>query len=96
MKSRGLILLAAVGFRAAPNLTLAQDVGTNDFKNRCAPCHSVEKVMDYMKAHPDAKERAAWLEQKLAGHNASDGTQRKIIIQYLERNLRERQGGAKK
>jgi hypothetical protein len=49
-----------------------------------------------MKAHPDAKERAAWLEQKLVGHNASDDTQRKHIIQYLERNFRQPPGGAKK
>lgn len=96
MKVYGLILLAALSFLAVPDLARAEDAGSEAFKNRCAQCHNVQKILGYMKAHPDAKERAAWLEQKLLGHNASDDTQRKHIIQYLERNFRQPPGGAKK
>jgi hypothetical protein len=38
-----------------------------------------------MKAHPDAKERGAWLELKLSRHHARDAAQRKDIITFLER-----------
>jgi hypothetical protein len=37
-----------------------------------------------MKAHPDAKERAAWLEHKLTRHHARDAVERASIVAFLE------------
>jgi hypothetical protein len=84
MKPRWCIMLAALGLLIVPNLARAENVGANDFKNRCARCHTADKALGYMKAHPDAKERAAWPERKLARHHARNATQRKRIIQFLE------------
>ena len=62
----------------------AQDAGAKDFKDRCAACHKVETVIGFTKKRTDAKERTAWLEKKLAKHNAPDAAQRARIIAYLE------------
>jgi mono/diheme cytochrome c family protein len=63
----------------------AQDAGEAAFAKQCARCHTVAKAVDFMKAHPDAKERGAWLELKLSRHHARDAAQRKDIITFLER-----------
>lgn len=63
---------------------LAQGAGEGAYSDRCARCHKVEQVVDYMKAHPEAKARHAWLEGKLARHHARDAAQRTAIIRFLE------------
>jgi hypothetical protein len=40
--------------------------------------------VEFLRAHPDAEERAAWLEHKLSRHHARDAAQRKDIITFLE------------
>ncbi|MGE0651681.1 MAG: hypothetical protein AB7P12_08015 [Alphaproteobacteria bacterium] len=63
----------------------AQDAGEAAFAKQCARCHSVAKAVEFLRAHPDAEERAAWLEKKLSRHHARDAVQRKDIIAFLER-----------
>jgi len=54
------------------------------FDQTCARCHKVEVVIGFMKKHPDAAKRKAWLDGKLAKHNAPDAKLRADIIAYLE------------
>jgi mono/diheme cytochrome c family protein len=63
----------------------AQDAGEVAFAKQCARCHSVAKAVEFMRAHPDAEERAVWLERKLSRHHARDAAERKNIIAFLER-----------
>lgn len=76
------VLLAASALPAA-----AQQAGEADYKNRCARCHTVAQAVDYLRAHPEAKERAAWLDRKLARHHARDAAERARIIAFLEQSL---------
>jgi mono/diheme cytochrome c family protein len=63
----------------------AQDAGEAAYAKQCARCHTVAKAVDFMKAHPDAEERGAWLERKLSRHHARDVEERKHIISFMER-----------
>ena len=87
---RGTVRTRAILFAAAPTLAalappaLAEDAGGKAYADRCARCHKVEQVTGYMKAHPGAEARAAWLEGKLARHHARDAAQRAAIIRFLE------------
>lgn len=63
---------------------VGQDAGERAYEDRCARCHKVDQVTGYMKAHPEAEARAAWLETKLARHHARDAAQRAAIIRFLE------------
>lgn len=78
------IALIAAALAAAPSVTRAQNLGATDYKNRCARCHTPEQAVEFLKKHPDAKERAAWLDKKLSRHHARDAAQRARIIAYLE------------
>jgi len=84
MKTAIFIALTTLAFgTAAP--ARAQDAGEGAFAKQCARCHTVVKAVDFMKGHPDAKERAVWLERKLSRHHARDAAQRKDIIAFMER-----------
>lgn len=54
------------------------------FDKSCGGCHKVEVVIGFMKKHPDAAKRKAWLDGKLAKHNAPDAKLRADVITYLE------------
>lgn len=79
-----IIGAAIIALMLTTGAAQAQDAGAKDFKNHCAACHKVEKVIGFTKKRTDAKERTAWLEKKLAKHNAPDAAQRARIIAYLE------------
>ncbi|MFM2129703.1 MAG: hypothetical protein RL477_1249 [Pseudomonadota bacterium] len=78
-----IALMAVMALWPAP--TRAQETGEADFNARCARCHSAQKAAEFLKAHPDAGERAQWLERKLARHHARDKAERARIIAFLER-----------
>lgn len=67
---------------AAP--AVAQDAGKTAYDKRCARCHTVEQAVGFLHAHPDATERAQWLENKLSRHYARDAGDRAAIIGFLE------------
>lgn len=71
-----------LGGFAAP--ALGQGADEKAYDDRCARCHKVDQVMGYMKAHPEATARAAWLDAKLTRHHARDKAQRAAIIRFLE------------
>ena len=64
-----------------------QDGGKSTFAKLCARCHTVDKAVGVLRAHPDAGERATWLEQKLLRHYARDAKDRAAIIAFLEETL---------
>lgn len=76
--------LFAMGI-AAP--ALAQDAGKAAYDKRCARCHTLEQAVGFLNAHPDAAERAQWLENKLSRHHARDAGDRAAIIAFLEEAL---------
>lgn len=84
--TRWFPIFAVLAVVAAPRAS-AQEAGAADFEKNCARCHSVAKAVDFLKAHPDAKERAAWLDRKLSRHHARDAAERARIIAFLERHF---------
>jgi mono/diheme cytochrome c family protein len=83
MKASALLAMFVVlAFPAA-----AQQAGEAEFGKRCARCHDTAAAVAFLKSHPDAKERAVWLDRKLARHHARDAAERKAIIGYLESAL---------
>lgn len=77
------------GFGAAPPAAAADggaeaNGGAEAYKARCARCHAEARVVQWMARHPDAAERAAWLDGKLTRHHAPDKARRAAIIAYLE------------
>lgn len=78
-----LSILYLGAFFAAPP-AVADDAGKAAYDQRCARCHTVEQAVGFLNAHPDAAERAQWLENKLSRHHARDAKDRAAIITFLE------------
>jgi len=83
MRPRFVVCAITLWAILAPIGALAQEP-KDRYDQTCARCHKVEVVVGWMKKHPDAAKRQAWLNGKLAKHNAPDAKLRADIIAYLE------------
>lgn len=71
------ILAASASFAATAEQKAA-------FMSRCGSCHSERDIQYWGRQRADAAARQAWLDHFLRRHHSSSGSERALIINYLQ------------